>query len=115
VTNKNYESGRRFEYRVMRDLEKRGYYCVRSAGSHSKIDVVAVKDAFCLFIQCKADGNITPSEWNTLHDLCRAPLFIPIVAKKDEHGHMDYRLITKRRGRGRREWTPFDPGGSHES
>ena len=114
MTNKHYLSGRAFEYRVKHDLESRGYYCVRAAGSHSKVDVVAVKGSICLFIQAKTDGNITPAEWNTLHDLCACPTFLPIVATKNGT-HLEYKLITKRRGRGRREWDVFDPGEDSES
>ena len=105
----NYEKGRAFEYRVKHDLEKRGYYCVRAAGSHSKVDVVAVKGDICLFCQCKTDGAITPDEWNTLYSICACPSFLPIVATKNGT-HLEYKLITKPRGRGRREWESFDPG-----
>ncbi|MDD3984058.1 MAG: hypothetical protein PHU54_09000 [Candidatus Omnitrophica bacterium] len=107
----HYEAGRRFEYAVMHDLKERGYYCVRAAGSHSKIDVFAVKGDIALLIQCKANGVITPTEWDTLFDLCRAPNFLPIVASKDG-GKPAYRLITARRGKRRREWQVFDPGES---
>ena len=41
MPNKNYINGRRREYQIMRTLELEGYYCVRSAGSHSKIDITA--------------------------------------------------------------------------
>ena len=104
-----YETGRRFEYLVHHNLTKRGYYCARAAGSHSKIDVLAVKGNVCLLIQCKTDGAISPAEWNTLYDLCRPPHTLPIVALKDD-GKLAYRLITARRSHRRREWEPFDPG-----
>lgn len=109
VANQNYQRGRAFEYAVMRDLKGRGYYCARAAGSHSKIDVLAVKEGVVLFIQCKANGVIPPAEWNTLHDLCRAPNLLPIVALKDS-GKPAYMLITAKRSRQRREWQVFDPG-----
>jgi len=109
-----YETGRRFEYRVYHDLKGRGYYCARAAGSHSKIDVLAVKGKVCLLIQCKTDGAISPAEWNTLHDLCRPPHTLPIVALKDD-GKLAYRLITARRTHRKREWEPFDPGEASET
>ena len=109
----NYERGRNFEWRIKADLERRGYYCARSAGSHSKIDILAVKGGVCLLVQCKADGAISPVEWNTLHDLCRPPHTLPIVALKDD-GKLAYRLITARRSHRRREWEPFDPGENHD-
>ena len=113
MANQHYMSGRRFEYKVYHDLTGRGYYCVRAAGSHSKIDILAVKGDVCLLIQCKANGAISPAEWNTLFDLCRGPTILPIVARKG-NGKPEYMLITKRRGRGRREWEPFDPGEDRE-
>jgi len=55
MTNKNYNSGRAFEYRVKKFLESKGYYVLRSAGSHSPIDLLAVhkRNHDCLLIQCK--------------------------------------------------------------
>jgi hypothetical protein len=43
MPNRNYITGRRFEYKV-RDLWKdRGYRAVRTAGSHSPYDVIALR------------------------------------------------------------------------
>jgi Holliday junction resolvase len=39
--NKNYIKGRNYEYKTIQLLKKQGYYCVRSAGSHKVIDIVA--------------------------------------------------------------------------
>lgn len=52
--NKNYKRGRDTEYRIMNDLKKEGYQLiVRSAGSHSKIDVTGYKDNKIKMIQSK--------------------------------------------------------------
>ena len=40
--NRNYIKGRNYEYRAMRILEKDGYYCLRSAGSHKAFDILAL-------------------------------------------------------------------------
>lgn len=64
-----YQRGAAFERRVMRDLEKRGYYVLRSAGSHSAIDVVALDYQVTLGVQAKLDGRCDPEEWNALWDL----------------------------------------------
>jgi len=37
----NYTSGRRYEYKIMDSLK--GYYSIRTAGSHSKFDVIAFR------------------------------------------------------------------------
>jgi len=49
-----YKRGRVFEYRVMKELREHGYYTLRSAGSHTYYDIVAIKPPFTLFIQVKS-------------------------------------------------------------
>ena len=51
--NRRYKKGRDFEYKIKHSLERRGYRCLRSAGSHGEYDLVAYKDNTFLFIQCK--------------------------------------------------------------
>jgi Holliday junction resolvase len=43
MPNLNYIRGRALEYRVMKEYKREGYEVFRSAGSHSKADVIAVK------------------------------------------------------------------------
>jgi len=38
----NYQRGRAKEYRVKKKLEQQGYYVIRSAGSHSYFDLIAI-------------------------------------------------------------------------
>lgn len=106
----HYQHGRAFEYRIKKDLEGRGYYCVRAAGSHSKIDVAAIKGEVAAFVQCKADGNISPQEWATLYEVCKAPNFLPVVASKTTSGKIAYHLIDTPRKPRRTKWVVFDPG-----
>jgi len=40
--NKNYKNGAAREYRIMKKLEQEGWFCIRSAGSHSPIDIIAM-------------------------------------------------------------------------
>ena len=40
--NKNYVNGRNKEYRLIKKYKSLGYTCIRSAGSHSPIDIVAI-------------------------------------------------------------------------
>jgi len=40
--NKNYINGAARERRIMKKLEKEGWFCIRSAGSHSPIDIIAM-------------------------------------------------------------------------
>ena len=43
MTNKQYVRGRAYEYKVKRKLEKEGWLVIRSAGSHSLFDLIAIK------------------------------------------------------------------------
>ena len=60
--NKNYINGARRERRIMKKLEQEGWFCVRSAGSHGLIDIIAIKSGQFRFIQSKKSGYLTPQE-----------------------------------------------------
>ena len=102
-----YERGRRFEYRTKHDLDERGYYTVRAAGSHSKIDIAAFKGEVCLMIQCKTDGKLPKSECATLVGISTNPRFLPILASKTKAGKIQYHLLPGKES--------FDPGQSESS
>ena len=53
MVNKNYEAGRRFEYTIKKALEKLGWIAIRSAGSHSPFDIIAIKEGRILLLQLK--------------------------------------------------------------
>ena len=55
--NRNYISGRSFEYLTMRKLEKEGYTCSRMAGSHGVYDIIAWNHIQCRFIQVKKQNK----------------------------------------------------------
>lgn len=89
MTNNNYQRGRNFEYKVMQLCEKAGYTTMRSAGSHSKADVIAIKciydDNNCattdvLFIQCKYGAKISKKEREALFALDLGPQVDTVVA-----------------------------------
>jgi len=52
----------------MKKLEREGWFCIRSAGSHGPIDIIALKKGDFLyglvakFIQSKKTGYLTPQE-----------------------------------------------------
>ena len=50
---KPYEVGTKYEYRAKKELEKEGYLVIRSAGSHSPFDLVALGALEVNFIQIK--------------------------------------------------------------
>lgn len=55
-----YSVGANFERRVIKDLEAKGWWCFRSAGSHGVADVIAFKAGECMWIQCQTDKYFPP-------------------------------------------------------
>jgi Holliday junction resolvase len=55
MPNRNYINGRRKEYKVVHAFKDKGFTALRSAGSHSPIDVVAINPDTkkIVLIQCK--------------------------------------------------------------
>lgn len=58
MPNSNYIKGRRKEYKVMEEERKKGNIVLRSAGSHSPVDIVSidVTARVIKLIQCKSDN-----------------------------------------------------------
>ena len=83
--NKNYVQGRAFEYKVVTIFRRKGYFVVRSAGSHGVADLVAHKKGKVpLFIQCKAgSGGISREEQNELFQTASESDAIAVVATKE--------------------------------
>ena len=79
----NYQRGASFERRVKAILEREGFAVVRSAGSHSPADLVAMRGGELAIIQCKRDGKLGPSEWNEFVEFCAKAGGVPILASVD--------------------------------
>ena len=52
-----YVSGRYFEYKTRKALEKEGYYVVRSAGSKGAVDLVALGEIGIRLVQVKSGAS----------------------------------------------------------
>ena len=76
-----YKKGRQFEYVVKKKFEKRGYYVVRSAGSHGVFDLIAIKKGEVLGIQCKL-GNVSKDEIKKMKEIGEKYGIIPVIATK---------------------------------
>ncbi len=85
--------GARFENEVKDDLEARGWYAVRSAGSHGVTDVLAYHMGTALFVQCKKGGDFPPGERHELLYAARKHNAIAIMADKRERGVIRYRRL----------------------
>ena len=109
----NYGRGAEFERKVARDLERYGYVTVRSAGSHSPTDVVAMHHGTINCVQCKLDGRLDPDEWNELWEFCMVAGATPVMAEPYKEGRKSgiiYRRLTSRKdGRGRQPWAYWTP------
>ena len=57
MVNKLYQKGRNLEYDVIDRLRELGYYTMRSAGSHTIIDVLGWLQGYRLAIQCKVGSS----------------------------------------------------------
>ena len=81
----HYRRGADFERAVRAHLQDNGYECIRSAGSKTKVDLIAIKTGELLLIQCKLPKSDLPtSEWNRLRELSRMCGARPILALKVE-------------------------------
>ena len=78
----HYRDGREFEYRVRAALIADGYDVIRSAGSKTKVDLVAFKPGQAVFVQCKRDGKISPAERTELLRIASHIAAVPVVAWK---------------------------------
>jgi Holliday junction resolvase len=107
-----YEQGRRFAYRVSLDLKRRGYEIIRSAGSKTKVDIVAFRDGDgvteWLFVQAKkANGTCPPAERVELRRLAHIARAMPVVAYQSQpRKRIQYKVLI---GRGPKDWRPWTP------
>lgn len=117
-----YATGRRFEYKVRKDLEQRGYYVERSAASKGAVDLFALGQQEILLVQCKQDGTLPAQEWNLLLSLARradAPAcnVLPILAQPEKQGRsvkIAYWELCDQRTYNQAPMTRFEPGGRDE-
>jgi hypothetical protein len=59
----NYQNGAAWERKAKQYLEDKGYFVIRSAGSHGIADLAAFGYGKCYLIQVKGPGaNISPAE-----------------------------------------------------
>jgi Holliday junction resolvase len=95
----NYSRGANFERAIVKDLEAKGYWCMRSAGSHGPVDVIAIATSLLgrpqrrLMVQAKIDGKISKHDRSTLFELASRHHCEPIVADRPKRGMIAYRLL----------------------
>lgn len=99
-----YRIGRAVEYRVRDQLREHGYFVLRSPGSRSPMDLIAIRVGVVLMIQCKRGGVLGPKSWNELFDLAESTGAFPILAEYPHPRRTDYwQLIARKDGSKRRQ------------
>ena len=98
MSNRNYQSGRRFEYRVLYYFRKLGFYCMRAYASKGLYDIIAIppkrKEHFHnypLLIQCKRNGYVAPGERRKLYENQKWQAF-HLIAWSDK-GNLKFRTV----------------------
>lgn len=107
----NYSKGADFERKVAKDLEGYGFVWVRSAGSHSPADLIALRVGETLAVQCKTNGRLDPDEWNEFYCWASLAGATPLLASKGPRGGgiIYHRLTSRKDGRGRQPLAPWVP------
>jgi Holliday junction resolvase len=81
-------AGRAFEYKVRDRLRGDGYWVMRSPGSRTVVDLLAIKPGQVLFVQCKVNGRLDPGEWNALWGAAGEAGAVPVLASRPFRGHL---------------------------
>ncbi len=90
----NYRRGRAFEYQVRDHLRERGFVVVRSAGSHTPADLVALGDLAPWIVQVKRDGRLSATERDAVLTMAKQARAWPILARyRPELPHVQIVLL----------------------
>ena len=79
-----YRKGASFENLVKDILINDGWLAIRSAGSHSIIDVLAINANEKWIIQCRTSGNLSGNERKELITLAEKHKATPVLAYKSK-------------------------------
>lgn len=93
MPNRNYVRGRAFEYRVIRDLQERGFWCIRAAGSKGAVDVLALAKGQILLVQAKTSGKFPRSEREVLVLLAESLDATPVLVDRVDARKLTYRRV----------------------
>lgn len=85
-----YSKGAKFERDVIKYLEKKGMYCIRSAGSKGIADIIAFKrymnKTFVYLIQCKfGNASMSKKDKELLMNVAYKHGFIPLYIHRKKH------------------------------
>lgn len=81
-----YARGADFERLVKKSYEEQGYLVIRSAGSHSPVDLVAMQKGLTVLIQCKLSGVLTKDDRAALKKVRAKTNYPTVLAYKNGQG-----------------------------
>jgi len=90
MTNNNYNKGSNFERAIVADLQMKGFFAIRSAGSHSPIDVIAIRKGEVWGVQAKLAGYVSRDDKTKLLNIMDKFGIKPMIATKKRDGRMVY-------------------------
>lgn len=103
----HYRAGADFEREVRAHLVSNGYDVLRSAGSKTKVDLLAFKPGQVLVIQCKRNGTLPPAERVEVRRIAAILGAVPLLASRPR---ITYQQLTGAGPRDRKPWTPDEIG-----
>ena len=116
-----YTKGARFEHEVARYLADRGWFTLRSSGSHGLVDVIACRQGVFLFIQCKGrNGCVATDKWNALYRVATENNAVPLIARPSAFGDPPQfkripGIVEPRKKRSVCPWYTFDGTGGERN
>jgi Holliday junction resolvase len=103
-----YRLGQHVEYTVRDLMKSAGYFVMRSPGSRSPVDLVAIRRGEVVFVQCKRGGCLPVREWNELFSLAVSVGAVPVLASRPTGRGIVYMRLTGSKD-GSRHRQPFVP------
>ena len=92
----NYKKGRALEYECKKVLEGMGYFCIRSAGSHSPADIVAAKRGQILLVQVQKQSHLPREKEQALKAAAKQAGAIGLFAYKRRGSWFFLRIYPER-------------------
>lgn len=84
-----YSRGANFERKVKKNYEDRGFLVLRSAGSHSAIDLFAIRQGEFIAIQVTIDkGRKTKAELDQLREIAKENRCQAVLAYRGKDRHI---------------------------
>ena len=91
-----YSVGANFERAAKKKLEKENWFVLRSAGSHSVVDLFCFRDGEVRLVQCKVDGYLSPNEREQLLELAAQNGFCAYLVKRERRKLIFEELTSKK-------------------